>query len=341
MLTIGIHVGFLTIRISQSRTKPRDPRIHFDTVEWPSHKHTDWYAYYGGALPNAYEASSGRIGYDAVDEFGVANVRRFDTEFFVSMLDDGSQGDRACAVWEQLQRAIRRCPSLQVREEASVALVLDGVNLSHPLSNWTPWDQTEDRTPALQERLQSLGERGGLRSFQILSRRSAVSSYVAAQDAIRLGDVIADVGGASTRLWEVVGPAGGDLKPIGEVVGLEHLIGFLTKAEGFTNDTLKRLLGVLQQPNSTLDAEPWPALSIWLRQRLLPYAANAVALSTQPGATQRCGLWLGGEGASLLKDLVVSSVDLKIEPWEADLLYLPAFGAAAAAYLHSASSLEE
>lgn len=329
MLTVGIHIGQFAIRISQSYRRPGDSCTRFNAVEWPSHAHTHWYACYGGALPNAYDPSSGKIGYEALDEVGLARVSRFDSDFFQRILDDGHSHEEACHLWDRFQQSLRRCPALRVREPATVALVLDGIEVSAPTSKWRPWHRSEDRTSDLVERLQALGRRAGLVRFEIVPDRMAVERYVSAQEGMQRGDLLAVVGASYTRVWEIVDPVGGALKPVCNTVGIQHLLAQLGKGEGSKEDMLRKLLEELQEPGRRLT--DWRSLGRWQEERLFPYVAKAIGQlphPTRPAPSRR--LRVGGEGASLLHGFTAPSGGVQVDSWQFGHLYLPADGAAAA-----------
>ncbi len=329
MLTVGIHIGHFAIRISQSYRRPGDSHIRFNAVGWPSHAHTHWYACYGGALPNAYDPSSGKIGYEALDEVGLARVSRFDSDFFQSILGDGPSHEEACRIWDRFQQSVRWCPALRVKEPAVVALALDSIEVSAPASKWRPWHRPEDRTSDLVERLQALGQRAGLVRFEIVPDRMAVERYVSAQEGMQRGDLLAVVGASHTTVWEIVDPVGGGLEQVCKPAGIQHLLKQLGGTEGSKEDVLRRLLEELQEPGRW--RTDWPSLGKWQEKQLFREVADAIGKlrrGTQPAPPRR--LRVGGEGAALLHGFTVPSGGVQVESWQLDHLYLPADGAAAA-----------
>jgi hypothetical protein len=339
MITIGIHIGYFSIRISQSYKSSSDSRIHFDAVEWPSHASTEWYACYGGALPNAYDAASGKVGYDAIDTAGLANACRLDSAFFRDVLRSGEPHERACEIWTGFLRLLRRCPTLRFTKDAvKGALLLDGIDVSPAASKWRPWHRGTDRTPELLEQLRALGPRAGFAEFEIVSNRSAAERYVATQVGVRVGDLVAMVGSANTSLWMITEPKVGGLKPVLKTQGIEHLLRRLKKSRELNSDTLKKLLGLLQGAERELGT--WLDLVEWQKNRLFPTLEEAfkeLPIVT-PSSSRR--LLVVGEGAALLQGLSVRAYGLQVEEWQTDHVLAPACGAAAVALQHSMESKE-
>jgi len=281
------------------------------------------------------------VGYEALDEVGLAEASRFDTAFFCRMLDDGEQGKQARHVWKRFLQALRRCPSLRVKERATVVLNLDGVSLVAPSSHWVPWRRGDDQTPNLEKRLRSLGQAYGLMGFKTISDRVAVQCYVITHHGFQLGDLFACVGGACTRIWEIYDPSRGSMKSLDSAVGIRDFIETLDKTDGLDESVLRALLLFLQQPDRLDDFGARPRLEVWQKEKLFPGTLTALRKMSAPQAASARRLWIGGEGASLLapwKDRVKHSDAVR---WAPDTLYLPAYGAAVAAHQYHIHSSEE
>ncbi len=327
MLTIGIHIGHFTIRISQSYTKPGDSHIQFGTVEWPSHTHTHWYSCYGGALPNAYDPTSGKVGYEALDEVGLASVARLDSDFFQKLLGEGSEYEEVSRIWERVQQSFRNCPALRVREPVHVGLILDGIELSPSANKWRPWSRPADRTPVLVERLQVLGKKAGLQQYDVLSDRAAMERYVSSQEVMQQGEVIAIVESDYTRLWEVTDPTRGLLRPLCSTTGIRHLLTRIERTEASKEDTLRLLLEELQEPGRR--TAQCQGVSQWQEERLFPEILRAVRQLPSTKAKRKRVLHFGGEGAALLSAIAVPTDRAQVADWQASGLYMLADGAAA------------
>ena len=336
MLTVGIHIGSLAVRVSQAYKSPSDCRVRFDSVEFPTHTDTEWSAYYGDdVLPNAYHPSSGKVGYEALDEVGPAKVPRMDTALFHQLLDNR---EPARTVWARFLRTLWRSPALQIRDEATVTLTLEGVDLSST-NRWRPWVRGEDRTSDLERQLCSLGQVVRPARYRIARDRVIAQSCVSSQQNFQQGDLVA-LGGAFTRIWQITGSSSKSIRSSPPIPGITDFVSFLKKKDRLSDGTWRELLILLRggghEDNVRRRLEEWQA------KRLFPAIRAELDALLVVGVRPTRQFWIGGEGAYLLTGLRdhIQDTSMDIE-WTSVSQHLQAQGAAFEAYQYHHQSAEE
>lgn len=294
MLTVGIHVGYFTIRVSRSYINPQGEQI-VTAVERTSHGIGDWLAQYQGSIPNVYSIATQRVGYDALAEQDTKTLARLDSHFFWQLFEATEAGQSAKGTWTNLLRTISR--SLSVKDQSAVGIYLEGVETSEAKSVWTPWARAQDRSNDFVQVFTEHGKKLGFGTWLLVKDRDSVQRTVMAMQGVENGDVVVNVGGIATHLWRVEDISSGKLTPLRNTWGLSKIAPNPTDAA--KEEREKRLLSALQKPGEEMGIETITDVSEWQ-----DHVHNDLRRVKQKHPNTQ--FWIGGEGAALLRGVIAA-----------------------------------
>lgn len=326
MLNVGVHIGRLTFRVS------------FQSVEWPSHRGDDWGPFYRGGLPNACDPQGKTVGFDALTAGGPAAGNRLDAEFFRELGQEGGASDVACSLCDELLFQLRQCNDLKGNEPATVGLILDGIDLTQRTNRWLPWSGRKDCAPAVLTQFDRLGKKRHLEGFRIIGDREALCAYIASQQAVTTGDVVAIVS-SRTTIWQVKSPRGA-LEPLGRASGIDDGLARIGNTAEKRDAAYRRFLHHLNHGDVAASAGDWREMAAWQQRELFPEVTKALSNASRDGQGPM-RIWPVGEGASLLSGLDHILGGVSLQAWRSDALYWLAAGASALASRSAAGNAEE
>ena len=323
MLALGIHFGLLSVRLSQSYELRADGRLGLEPVRRPNYGVEDWISYFDGALPNAIDRQTGRVGYAALERVGPANSSRLDQEFLLELLDPGDKASQARRVLKELL-SVLRSDFMTQKLRAHIVLFLEAMDFTSPTSRWTPWVRQEDKTPQLEETLREIGGRFGFRGFHIATEVKVLQNYIAHQTKLHPGDVLITIG-LSTQAWRV--DHGGKIAPATKrAAGLWDLLAPPKRREPSHSSPTDQLLKDLQLTGHQDSLVPsGQSYHQWSNNTLLPMIRRIGRL--HPDAR----ILLAGEGACLVWSLLERELPPTCQVLN-DWYYLHAHGAAILAH---------
>lgn len=323
MLAIGLHFGYFSIRIGLCFRNRSTGIPQFKPVTRSSYGIDEWWSIFQGALPNCYDPESNLIGYEALINCGLENCKRFDGHYFNDLLQ--SQTD-ATNLWEKFVRLLR-VEYIHENEPIRLGIYFEDIQLSPKLNPKMPWLIGPNRTNELSEKLFELSKSYQISKTQIFDERKAIEHYVASNDLIKRGDILALFEGERTSCWLVEEQTSGQLFPLTSAPGLRDLM------VAVHQDNELHLTDYVSCLHRQDCLEYWPKLdelNSWIAQSLKPALVLAWQAIPDPDLRElNRRLLVGGEGAYLIHTAKRDNQDIRSvleNPW-----YIQAFSAAAIA----------
>jgi hypothetical protein len=325
MDAIGVHFGFFSIHISQCYRRRSEDRLGFNDLTFESYGLDDWWPAFQGSLPNFYDPKARTTGYQALDSADLRQLRRFDNDFFSKILEQRDNCEEY-QLWGKVLRDLREY-IFRRTIPVSLAIFSEEINFTTPISEYTPWIQSQDRSSELARALAPAAAEMGFVNVQIFHEPEILRQYQVDHPDLAEGELLTIVGSQRSSIWRIDAPG----RP---PANIQNCLGLASLTKNLWNSSAKAipdLLHLLRGYQGGAPEQLSRILDNWKRSDLGP--ALKRSMDQRPGSSMKKDLllWVGGEGAYLLASPSALEKGERLRPLpEANSLH--ARGAAALAF---------
>lgn len=302
MISQGIHIGLFTIRISQCFQKQGDKQLSFRPVTLPAYGIDDWWPYFQGALPNCFDPVTNKIGYEALgpfENFDPNHYRRFDEEYFQSLLSNGKKSHPYQEIWANFLTTLIKdfSPNFEIKR---FALYLEGVYLIDTQNSW-PLGIENDRKKELVENLNEISKDYGIEEVIVLDERKITESFVSNNYDIKPYDLLLNLGSDRSSLWLIKDARKGEIDALENCQGYNNLI---QQNSMIPTDFFLKLLAATNDKNNSFLENLNSITDQWYKNNIKPVLGKAwarIEKSSQKEISGHKTLWISGEGKCLIR----------------------------------------